>query len=450
MEIKLYNTLSRKKEVFKSIEKGRAGLYFCGPTIYNYVHIGNLRAYVFSDILRRVLEFNGYTVNQVMNLTDVDDKTIRDSINHGISLRKFTETYEKAFKDDISEMNIKNPSIMPRATDHINKMIKIIKILLSKDIAYEAEDGIYFSIKKFPNYGKLSKIKKKELLAGGGKRVSSDEYDKESADDFALWKFYSPEDGDVFWEAPFGKGRPGWHIECSAMSSKYLGNHFDIHAGGVDLIFPHHENEIAQSEASIAKKPWVNYWLHNDYVLVEGKKMSKSLKNFYKLEDVKEKGFSPLDLRYFYLTKIYRQKINFTWGNLKSSQNSLKRLTKIISSLKDDGKENKKYTDEFTTAINDDLNTPNALQVLWKLVRDEKAEGKLKAIKKMDEVLGLDLLKQETIEIPLDVKKLVKERSDARKNKDWKKSDEIRERLKEKGFVVEDNEKGSLIKKIGG
>ncbi len=448
MVLKVYNTLGRKKEVFKPIKKGEVGMYVCGPTIYNYVHIGNLRAYIFADILKRYLKFKGFNVKEVMNLTDVDDKTIRDSQKSGKSLKEFTKVYEKAFLDDINAINVETPEVMPKATEHIEEMVAIVKKLLEKGIAYKAENGIYFSIKKFKDYGKLSKIKVKELKEGASDRVSKDEYDKESVNDFALWKFYDKKDGDVFWDTEIGKGRPGWHIECSAMSSKYLGERFDIHTGGVDLIFPHHENEIAQSEASSGKKPFVKYWIHNEWVLVDGKKMSKSLGNFYKLKDIINKGFSPMDLRYLYLTKNYREQINFTWENLEASKNALQRLKNIIAGLKDNKKINKNYLGEFEKAMDDDLNVPEALQVLWKLVRDENAEGKIQTIKEMDKIFGLKLLEKEKIKIPAEVSKLVKEREEARKNKDFKKSDELREKITKRGYQIEDTIKGSVVRKV--
>lgn len=444
MVLKVYNTLSRKKEDFKPLKKGQVGMYVCGPTVYNYVHIGNLRAYIFGDILRRYLEFSGLKVNHVMNITDVDDKTIRDSQKEKKSLKEFTKVYEKSFLEDLKLMNVEKPEVMPHATGHIKEMVDLIKTLLDKGIAYKAEDGIYFSIDKYEKYGKLSKINLEELKEGASERVTKDEYDKENAHDFALWKFYVKEDGDVFWDTEIGKGRPGWHIECSAMSSKYLGKTFDIHTGGVDLIFPHHENEIAQSEAANGKD-FVNYWMHNEWVLVNGKKMSKSLGNFYKLNDIIEKGYSALDLRYFYLTKIYRQKLNFTWESLDVAKTSLQRLKNIISETKDDKKDNKKYLKEFQEAMNDDLNTPKALQVLWKLVRDEKAKGKINTLKEMDKVLGLKLLEKEKIDIPEEVMKLIKEREEARKNKEWAKSDELRDKIKARGYAVADTSEGSVV-----
>jgi len=447
MVLKLYNTLGRKKQVFKPLKKGQVGMYVCGPTVYNYVHIGNLRAYVFADILRRYLKFSEFKVKGVMNITDVDDKTIRDSQKQGKKLKDFTKTYEKAFLEDISKLNIEMPEVLPKATEHIKEMVAIVKKLLEKGIAYKTDDGIYFSINKFKDYGKLSGIDLEALKEGASKRVAKDEYDKDSAHDFALWKFYDKSDGNVFWNTEIGKGRPGWHIECSAMSSKYLGKSFDIHTGGIDLVFPHHENEIAQSESAFGKK-FVNYWLHNEWVLVNGKKMSKSLGNFYKLKDIIEKGFSTMDLRYFYLTKVYRQKLNFTWEGLEAAKNSLQRLKNIIEENKDDKKTNKKYLDEFKKAMDDDLNTPKALQVLWKLLRDEKAQGKINTIREIDKVLGLDLLKKEKIKIPAEVFKLVKERDEARKDKEWEKSDSLRDKIKKLGYSVEDTSGGSVVRKL--
>lgn len=454
MTLKIYNTLTRKKEVFKPINKGEVKMYVCGPTIYNYVHIGNLRAYIFADTLRKYLKFKQYHIKEVMNLTDVDDKTIRDSQKQGLKLKDFTKKYEAGFLEDIKEVNIELPEFMPKATDHIKEMVYIIKDLLIKKIAYKAKDGIYFSIKKFKNYGKLSKIDIEELKTGASERVAKDEYDKENVNDFALWKFHTKEDGDVFWDTEIGKGRPGWHIECSAMSMKYLGETLDIHTGGTDLVFPHHENEIAQSEAH-TQKPFVKYWLHNEWVLVDGKKMSKSLGNFYNLRDIIKKGFDPLELRYFYLNKIYNQKLNFTWKELETSKISYQRLKNIIENIKDDNalkgtsKINNLYLKEFEDAMDDNLNTPKALQVLWKLVRDKNAIGKYRTINKIDDVLGLDLLKEEKIFLPENIKELIKDREQARKDKEWRKADQIRERIKTMGYIIDDTKEGIKIKKNG-
>ena len=440
--IEFYNTLSRKKEKFKPIKKDSVGIYSCGPTVYWYAHIGNFRTYIFSDLLKRMLIYNGYKVKHVMNITDVDDKTISGSLKENLPLKNFTRKYEKIFFEDLNEVNIIKPEIL-RATDNVKGMIAIIKKLLEKGYAYKSDDGIYFSISKFKNYGKIAQLKK---IKSSKERIKNDEYDKNNPRDFALWKFYSKEDGDVFWNAEFGKGRPGWHIECSAMSMKILGEHFDIHTGGTDLIFPHHTNEIAQSESATGKK-FVNYWMHGGFLTMKEGKMSKSLGNILTIRDLKEKGFLGLDYRYFCLTGHYRKLLEFSIENLEAAKNSLQRLKKNVLSLKDDKKTNKKYLAEFEKAISDDLNMPNALQVLWNLVRDENAEGKFKTIKKMDEVFGLNLFEKEKIEIPANVKKLADERNEARNEKNWKRADELREKISRLGFIIEDNEKGYSLRK---
>ena len=439
--LKLYNTLSRKKEIFKPIKKPQVGMYSCGLTVYNYGHIGNYRAFVASDILIRYLKYLGYKTKKIVNITDVDDKTIKGSISEGKSLKDFTKKYEKAFFEDETTLNIEKADKYPKATEHIKEMVELIDKLLKKGYAYKTKDGIYFNIKKFKNYGKLAHIKLKNLKEGA--RINSDEYDKENVKDFVLWKFYDNEDGNVFWKTKLGKGRPGWHIECSVMSSKYLGQPFDIHTGGIDLVFPHHENEVAQSEAGTGEK-FVNYWVHNEWVMVDGKKMSKSLGNYYTIRDL-IKNHNPLALRYFYLTTHYRSQLNFTIGNLKNSQNSLDRLKNIISEVKDDEKINKDYIKQFEESINDDLDIPKALQVLWKLLRDKNAIGKVQTIAKMDEVFGLDLLEKEKMIIPENIRKLVAEREEARKTKNWKKADEIRDKIKKLGYSISDTDEGAKV-----
>ncbi|MFA7707515.1 MAG: cysteine--tRNA ligase [Candidatus Pacearchaeota archaeon] len=445
MVLKLYNTLVRKKQIFKSINPKQVNMYTCGLTVYNYGHIGNYRAFVASDILRRYLEYSGYKVKKIVNITDVDDKTIKGSIQEKKSLKEYTKKYEDAFFEDESNLNIKKADKYPKATEHIKEMISLIDELLKKGYAYKSEDGIYFDIKKFKDYGKLAKLNLEDLKKGA--RVAKDEYEKENAKDFALWKFYDSDDGEVFWESKFGKGRPGWHIECSAMSTKYLGQPFDIHTGGIDLIFPHHENEIAQAEASNDKK-FVNYWIHNEWMMVDKKKMSKSLGNVYNIRDLKKLGYDYQAMRYFYLTGQYRTQINFTLDNLRNAQNSYDRLKNIIAEIKDDKKENEEYLKEFEKAMNDDLNTPEALQVLWKLLRDENADGKINTIKRIDEVLGLDLLKKEEVSVPKEVQKLVNERENARKNKNWKLADELRDKINKLGYNVSDTNEGAKVSKI--
>jgi len=442
--IKLYNTLTRKKEIFKPIKKGFVKIYSCGPTVYNYAHIGNLRTYITNDILKRVFLYNNYKVKHAMNITDVDDKTIKGSKAENVGLKEFTRKYEKIFLDDIAKLNIKIPDVMPRATETIKEMVEIVKILLEKGYAYKAEDGIYFSIKKFKNYGKLAQLKK---IKDKKSRIKNDSYDKKTINDFALWKFWDEEDGNVFWDTEIGRGRPGWHIECSAMSTKYLGIPIDIHTGAIDLIFPHHTNEIAQSEAAFGKK-FVNYWVHGGFLTLKKEKMSKSLGNIYTLRDLENKNFSPLDFRYLTLLSHYRNQLSFSLENLENAKKSYQRLKNIISTIKDDGKINERYLKEFERAINNDLDIPKAMQILWKLIRDKKAEGKMNTIKKMDEVFGLKLVEKKEVKIPDEILDLIKKREIARRNKNFKLADEIREKIRERGYSLDDTVEGTKVKRI--
>ncbi|MDD5133422.1 MAG: cysteine--tRNA ligase [Candidatus Nanoarchaeia archaeon] len=460
--IKLFNTLTRKKEEFKPIKTKEVGIYSCGLTVYNYGHIGNFRAFVFADLLHRYFEYKGFKVKHITNITDVDDKTIRDSQKEKLSLKQFTSKYEKAFFEDIKTLNIKESFKYPKATEHIKEMVSIIKKLLDKGYAYKTDDGIYFKISKDKEYGKLAHLKFADLEAGASERVTKDEYDKENVQDFCLWKFYDKLDGDVFWDTEIGKGRPGWHIECSAMSMKYLGETFDIHTGGIDLIFPHHENEIAQSECATGKK-FVNYWLHNEFILVDGKKMSKSLGNFYTYRDVLAKGYSGMEIRYSLLSTHYRIPFNFTFEGLDSARNSLKRLNEFVNRLnfvKSD-KDSKKVSDliknvkkEFEESLDDDLNIANALASIFGFISEinklkiSKKEAKeiLKTLNEFDQVLGLNLISKKE-SIPKEIKELMDKREKYRKEKDWKKADEIRDKLKEKGFVLEDTKEGIIWKK---
>lgn len=459
--IRLFNTLTRQKELFKPIEVGKVGMYTCGPTVYDYAHIGNFRAFIFEDLLKRWLEHRGYAVKHVMNLTDVDDKTIRGSQKQGKSLHEYTDFYSNAFFEDIKALNIAPATIYPRATDHIPQMVALIKRLLEKGIAYRGEDGsIYFAISKFPDYGKLSHIRVQELKAGA--RVSQDEYAKEEAQDFALWKAWTPEDGDVFWETELGKGRPGWHIECSAMSTKYLGETFDIHCGGVDNMFPHHENEIAQSEAATGKR-FVHVWLHNEHLLVEGKKMAKRLGNFYTLRDLLAKGLDPLAIRYLLLSTHYRQQFNFTFEALDAAKSAIERLVNLQRRLKDaNGKGDPKCVDEliervhkcFGDAMDDDLNISVALASLFDFVRDAnnlldsgvvseiEAKWLNAVIEDLDRVLGVLPKFKEEAALPKEAEELIRRREEARKAKDWKTADAVRVQLKSMGIVLEDTVQG--------
>lgn len=448
----LYNTLGRRDEDFKPIKNKRVGLYTCGPTVYNYAHLGNLRTYIFEDILKRVLLSGGYKVRHVMNITDVDDKTIRDSQVAKESLKHFTARFTQYFKEDIKKLNILPPTKFAPATKYIKEMVKLIQALQKNGLAYQKDGSIYFSISKFKNYGQLSQLDKRELRAGA--RVDVDEYEKENPADFVLWKAWSEKDGDVFWATPLGKGRPGWHLECSAVSAAELGQPFDIHAGAVDLIFPHHENEIAQSEAAAGKK-FVNYWLHGEHLLVDSQKMAKSLHNFYILRDLENKKFNPLAFRYLTLTTHYRTKLNFTWEALVGAQNALNNLYQTARSLPLLSKERKEvrlpFAEKFQEAINHDLNLPQALGILWEMIHSPLPTGEKSAlVLKFDEILGLDIKKYlgKKIKIPTAIKKLLAERKLARENKDWKKSDNLRDQLYNLGFRVEDGADEQTVKHL--
>ncbi len=447
--IKFYNTLSRKEEIFQPIYDGKVGVYSCGPTVYNFVHIGNLRTFVFEDILRRAIKANGLQVKQVKNLTDVDDKTIRDSQKAKVSLKEFTEKYSDEFFKDSDALNIERVEVYPKATEHIAEMISLIERLLEKGLAYASDDGVYFAISKFPAYGKLAHLDLDGLKAGASGRVLSDEYEKENVGDFALWKFWDENDGDVKWEAPFGAGRPGWHIECSAMSTKHLGETFDVHTGGIDLLFPHHQDEVAQSEGCTGK-PLANYWLHAEHLLVDGKKMSKSLGNFYTLRDVLDKGFDPLALRYLFLGATYRSKLNFTWEALEGAQNALRKLQVLARELEASAGKAGKYEQDFLEAVNNDLNTPQALAVMWMMLDDASVPSASKAASLLtfDKVLGLKLEDHvgKRREVPAEILDLAKQREEARAAKDWQKSDELRDLIISKGFTVEDTPDGQKIR----
>ncbi len=464
MSLTFYNTMTRSKEEFVPLKEGQVRMYTCGPTVYDYAHIGNFRSYMFEDLLRRYLKYRGYGVIQVMNITDVDDKTIRDSRNGGISLAKHTEKFTQAFFEDIDILRIERAEHYPLATEHVEEMIEIVSGLLDKGYAYKGEDGsVYYSIESFEDYGKLARITP-DLLQHGA-TVRKDEYDKESVADFALWKAWDEDDGDVFWESPFGKGRPGWHIECSAMSMKYLGETFDIHTGGVDNIFPHHENEIAQSEA-FTGKPFVRYWLHAAHLIVEGQKMSKSLGNFYTLRDILDKGYSGRQIRYLLMSVHYRQQLNFTFDGLEAAKNGLQRIDDFLTRLDDiDSSEDKvgvsdqiaRTKEALLSDMDNDLNISGALGNLFDLIHwanrqmDEKAIGTRGAselrsfFEEVDAVLGL---LPEKAEIDPEVQRLAEEREKARREKNYALADEIRETVRQRGYVLEDTPKGVRIKKV--
>jgi cysteinyl-tRNA synthetase len=441
--LKLYNTLTKKVEDFKPANPPRVTLYTCGPTVYNFMHIGNLRTFVFSDILFRILKYNGFEVEAAENITDIDDKIIKKAKEEEKEIGEITKEYTKYFLEDIHKLNI-NPGNLkeqPRATEYVGKMIAYIQVLLEKGVAYKEEDGsVYFDISKFPNYGKLSGVEKRELKSGT--RMLSDEYTKDDIQDFALWK--SVKEDEVGYESPWGKGRPGWHIECSVMSQSILGNKLDIHTGGIDLVFPHHENEIAQSEAKTGESPFVAYWVHGAHMLIDGKKMSKSLHNFYTLSEIADRGFDPLALRYLFLQTHYRQEMNFTFEALTAAQNALNKLRKEISAYDQGLDVIQEYEVQFKDAIGDDLNMPRALAILWETVRSGKpGSEKAATVLKFDEVLGLSLKNSKAIvkregEVPDEVQKLFKEREVLRQEKKYDEADKIRKKIIEMGFKVED------------
>jgi len=452
--IKLFNTLTHHTEEFKAIKKGRVGLYTCGPTVYNYAHIGNLRTYVFEDILTRVLRYNGYKVKHVMNITDVghltsdsdegEDKMEKGSKREGKTAWEIAEFYTTAFKKDLSDLNITEPNIWCKATDHIKEQIKLIKKLEKRGFAYQTADGIYFDTSLLPDYGKMANLKNQDLRAG----VRVDVGDKKNTTDFALWKF-SPklQKRQMEWESPWGMGFPGWHIECSAMSEKYLGQPFDIHCGGIDHIPVHHTNEIAQSEAANGKS-LANYWLHGEFLLIDSDKMAKSGENFITMGTLKEKGFSPLAYRYFLLQTHYHKQLNFSWEALQAAQNGLQHLYNAASSLKEKY-ENKELENKFLEAINNDLDTSAALALIWQALKEKTID--LKTLLKFDEVFGLKIKEgAKKIEEPLseEIKTIIADRDSARRQKDWAKSDELRKILEDKGYKVEDAKGGTKVIKI--
>ena len=463
--MKIYNTLTQRLEELTPIEPGRIRLYTCGPTVYNYAHIGNFRAYVFEDLLRRTLKRFGFEVLQVMNLTDVDDKTISGAMKAGLSLDAYTRRFKDAFFDDLKALNIEPAEHYPAATDHIAEMIAMIGTLLAKKHAYRSDDGsIYFSVSSFPSYGKLAHLDMAGLRPGA--RVSHDEYEKENVADFALWKAWDQKDGDVAWDSPWGRGRPGWHIECTAMSTKYLGESFDLHTGGVDNIFPHHEDEIAQSEAA-SGKTFVRYWMHCAHLVVDGRKMSKSLGNFYTLRDVLDRGFSGREVRYVLIAGHYRQSLNFSFDALGAARGSLQRLDEFqerLRALAADDAGGGVLPDwataaklKFDAALADDLNIAESLGALFDMVHagnkamDAGLVGRGQAadvrglMAAFDRVLGC--LAAPRDEVPEAVLKLLERRQSARQAKDWAGADLVRAELASLGWVIQDTPQGPKPKK---
>jgi len=470
MALKLFNTLSRSVEEFapRNPDGKSVGFYCCGPTVYDFGHIGNFRTFVLSDLVRRYLEFRGFQVQHVMNITDVEDKIIKRVRETGSTLREFTSKYELAFLDDLQSLGCLRPHHLPRATEHIDAIIVLIEKLLARQVAYQAGDGsVYFSIEKYQagggRYGQLVNLKFDQMRPG--QRVASDEYDKESVADFALWKSRVPEDGTVFWPSPWGEGRPGWHIECSAMSMRILGPSFDLHLGGEDLVFPHHEDEIAQSEGAALQAPgerFVRYWLHGAHLQVEGKKMSKSLGNFYTVRDLLDKGFSGREIRFLLLSAHYRESFNFTLDGLQGARVSLARLDECLAKLRQvaDGtraEPEPRLIAAITEALDNDLNVAAARGALFDWVREtnhrlaanglaptEAAAG-LAAWQKLDAVFGLG--GKDEAAAPAEIHELIRSREEARRNKDFKRADALRDELKLKGWIVEDTPRGPKPKR---
>ncbi len=454
--LQFYNSLTRKKEPFIPIDDRKVKLYTCGPTVYDVAHIGNFRTFLFEDFLKRVLLARGFEVLHVMNITDVDDKTIKKTVIEGKSLSEITDHYTDLFNQDLNTLNILPADHYPAATDHVEGMIKMIKSLIAKGYAYETEDGsVFFKIESFKDYGALTNINMAKMRQSA--RVDSDEYDLDNLQDFALWKAYKDEDGDVAWDSPWGKGRPGWHIECSVMSMAYLGDHFDIHCGGVDNKFPHHENEIAQSVCA-NDTPFVNIWMHSEFLMVDGGKMSKSLGNFHHIPELIDKGFTSEEIRYIMLNGHYRTKINFTLDKQHEAKASIQRIQSLKDRLQDLAKRSSNEfppeKSKFDKALENDLDAPNALAVFFDWIRttnsaldkngfseDECAKG-LNFIAYFDGVFGV-LSKSEAI--PQDILDLVSEREKARQTKDWAKSDELRDLIALKGWIVKDTPGGSKL-----
>ena len=464
--MKLFNTLSRELEEFVPLRPGEVGLYTCGPTVYDYAHIGNFRAYVFEDILRRAFVREGYRVTQVMNLTDVDDKTIRGARRAGISLDAYTEPFKRSFFEDLETLRIERAEHYPAATGHIPEMIDLIGRLIDRGYAYRSEDGsVYFSIARFPGYGRLARLDTAGMKPGA--RVAHDEYEKENVADFALWKAWDEEDGDVVWDSPWGRGRPGWHIECSAMSMKYLGESFDVHTGGIDNAFPHHEDEIAQSEAATGK-PFVRYWLHCAHLVVEGRKMSKSLGNFYTLRDILARGYTGREVRYVLLAGHYRQSLNFCFDALDAARAALARIDECrakLERLAAGAGPGRAAAPEwaaraeaaFGASLADDLNVAEALRAVFELLHEgnramdagdltaEGAAGALAVLTGMDRVLAV--MERPADEADAEVVALLEARQVARGRKDWAEADRIRREMESRGWMVQDTPAGPQLRK---
>jgi cysteinyl-tRNA synthetase len=464
MPLKLYNSYGRKLEPFAPLKPGEVKMYTCGPTVWNYAHIGNFRTFVFEDVLRRYLRFAGMKVTQVMNITDVEDKIIKGMKQFRKSRRELTDFYERAFMEDLASLNVERAEYYPRATEHIKEMVDLVKVLLSKGYAYRAEDGsIYFDVSKFKKYGALSGMRPSELRSNV--RVKRDSYEKDEASDFALWKAWDSDDGEVFWETELGKGRPGWHIECSAMSMKYLGESFDIHTGGLDNRFPHHENEIAQSEAATGKE-FVRFWLHSEFLNIGGEEMHKSVGNVVYLRDLLKDGWDPMTVRLFLISARYRDPISLTGESLRQADAERERLQQLVRRLTGVGGSANggatdcitDLTDDFTQAMDDDLNTPAAMAALFRFTKTANnlldqgmssaawAMEALQTLGRINSVIGVLRFEQETLSEA--AKALISKREEARSNRDFAAADQIRAELLQMGIQVEDTPSGTSWKRL--
>ncbi|MBD3319409.1 cysteine--tRNA ligase [Candidatus Woesearchaeota archaeon] len=470
--IQLYNSLTKQKEHFTPLQKGQVRMYSCGPTVYNYAHLGNLMAFCVADVLKRNLRLQGYQVRHVMNITDIDDKTIRDSQAQHITREELTEKYTKAFFEDLDALHIDKADEFPSATAYVDHMIVFIQQLLDKQYAYQGQDNsIYFKVRQFSDYGILGNIDLDALKEGGSGRIKADEYSKENVQDFALWKAWESNDGPNYWEPCFTinkekkiiKGRPGWHIECSVMSTELLGEQIDIHTGGIDLRFPHHDNEIAQTEA-VTGKQFVKYWIHNEHLLVDNKRMSKSAGNFYTLRDITGKGYRPAAFRYLVLSGHYRQQTNFTWNSLEAAQHSIERLQDFVVRMHEiTATGNAVLLDEikaqrqmFLDALANDLNTPVALDAIFDMIKtvyahidkisEHDAKEALHVMNDFNSVFAVLCMEQE--ELPPEIAKLIAQRERARTLKDWALADTLREQLRQQGYEIEDTAQGTRWKRI--
>ena len=443
MPLKIYSTLSRKKEVFKSIKKEQVNLFVCGPTVYDYANLGHGKSSVQFDFIVKYLRYKGYKVFYLQNITDIDDKIIKKANQEKTDWKEIVKKYRETYFQDIKALGVDSINKYANATDYISEIISQVKRLIEKKIAYKISDGYYFDLTKFKEYGKLAK--RKILEKDDAVSRIDENPEKRNSGDFCLWKF--KKENEPSWKSELGEGRPGWHIEDTAITEKYFGSQYDIHGGGLDLIFPHHEAEIAQMESISGKKPLVRYWMHTGFLKTNKAKMSKSLGNFSTIKDILKK-YCPETIRYVFASTHYRKPLDFSDKILENAKLSYERLKNICEEIEDDKKINEKYLEEFEKAMDDDFNFPKALQVLWKIVRDEKSEGKYQTIKKIDEVFGLKLLEKEKIKISKEIQKIIEEREKARKNKDWKKADEFREKIKKFGYYINDKQDGYEVVRL--